>query len=610
MSDSGWYRHLLRYVPPHRAGLALGGLITVTQALVLVALPWPTKLAVDYVLAGRDLPGWARWVERLPGTGTALDLLLLLAAATVVLAVANGATTVGRRVWRRDLGATLANELARDTLDRVQRRSPLATGNLRSGDLVQRIVRDTKCVDTLVFGVGLTVFQSLVTFVLLGTVMVNLSGLLAVVALAFAAPMLLAVRSYRGRMERDALRLADAEATVMTGSEQMLYTLQEVQSFGAEDAELRRFTADTDAQVEATMRAQRTALGFQVSIGSITAIGTGAVMVIGGLAAVDGDATVGEVLVFISYLASIYGPIEGLAYLSQSVATSKAGAQRVLQLVSDLEEVPEREDCVPLPATRRGAQVEFDHVTFGYRPGEPVLSEVDLTIAPGEVVAIVGGSGAGKSTLVSLVPRFFDPWSGSIRIDGVDVREASIGEVRRRVALVRQDPLLLPATVSENIAYGSERIDPERVRRCAHDALASGFVEELDGGYDAVLGERGATLSGGQRQRLAIARALYRDAPILILDEPTASLDAAAETALLELVQRAAAGRTIVMIAHRLSTVRQADRIIVLVDGRVVEQGGHEELEALGGVYAGYLAGGSVAGAGDLGTVPTSERAG
>jgi ATP-binding cassette subfamily B protein len=589
MTGPRWHRDLMRYAGAYRSSLAGGVALIVLQALVAVAIPWPTKLAVDNVLRDRPLPGSVGWIDSIVGDWSQTALLVLLGVVSVLLVATNSGLNIARRVWRRSLGIRMTNDLAHDTLDLVQRRSPVAPELLRSGDLVQRIVTDTKCIDVLVFGVWMTAIQSVVTFGILAAIMLSMSSSLAVVAVVVAVPMLVIIRAFRDRMQRNADEVAKAQADVTTAAEQMLSTLPEIQSFGAEDAELARFSRDARRQLDTTVRSQRTSAGFQVAIGSVTATGTGSVMLVGGLLALDGVLTIGDLLVFISYLTTIYGPVEGLAYLAQAWATARSGAVRVLGLSTPEAEVPEPIHPVSFPVTRRGATVQFDGVTFGYREGTPVLQGIDIDILEGETVAIVGRTGAGKSSLVALLPRFFDPWSGAVRLDGVDVRAARVRDVRRRVALVRQDPLLLPVSIRENIAYGTPEADLDRIESAARQALATEFIDALPDGYDTIVGERGVTLSGGQRQRLAIARALCRDAPILILDEPTAALDAESELRLLELVQEAALGRTILMVAHRLSTLRSAHRILVMEHGRVVEEGSHDLLLRENGIYAGYV---------------------
>jgi ATP-binding cassette subfamily B protein len=592
MSDrnaSTWHRHLLRYAGAYRRSLTFGCAVAVAQALIVVALPWPMKLAVDNVLDDQPLPEWAQWLQNVPGWDSTVGALVVLGVTSVLLVTANGGLVVTRQVWRRTLGLRMSSDLAHDTLERVQRRSPAAATRYRSGDLVQRVVTDTKCIDTLVFGVWMTAFQSLVTFLLLALVLVSVSPEIFLIVVGVAVPMLLISRAYRSRMRRDALLLADAQADVTTATEQMLSTLPEIQSFGAEPAELARFTQDADAQVAATLRSQRTAVGFGTAIGSVTSTGTGLVMIVGGFLVLDGTTTLGALLVVLSYLASLFGPVEGTAHLTRSVATARAGALRVLSLTSETDEVPEPRHPVAPPRRSRGARVTFDHVTHGYLPDRPVLQDVTLDVRPGETIAVVGRTGAGKSTLAALVPRFFDPWTGSVAVEGIDVRHYRTRDLRRLISVVRQDPLLLPLSVRDNIAYGAPWAKESQIERAAEMALAAEFISDLPEGYDTVLGERGVTLSGGQRQRLAIARALCRDAPILILDEPTAALDAESEARLMELVVGASEGRTILMIAHRLSTVRWADRIIVMEGGRIVEEGDHESLLVDDGVYARYI---------------------
>jgi ATP-binding cassette subfamily B protein/subfamily B ATP-binding cassette protein MsbA len=329
------------------------------------------------------------------------------------------------------------------------------------------------------------------------------------------------------------------------------------------------------------------------------AVGSAAILILGGVHVYEGLLTVGSLLVFLAYLTAIYEPLETLANLSTSYADGTGQARRVLEVLESGERVAERADARPLVRGGAGAvSVCFEGVSFGYQPGRAVLRDLSLTIGAGETVALVGATGAGKSTLVSLVPRFFDPWAGRVLIDGQDVRALTLQSLREQVALVLQEPFLLPLTVAENIAYGRPGAGREEIVAAAVAANADEFIRRLPEGYDTVIGERGATLSGGQRQRLAIARALLKDAPILILDEPTSALDARTEALILEALERLMANRTTLIIAHRLSTIRNADRVAVLKDGQVAEEGRHRDLLAAHGEYWQYhslqLEGGSV----------------
>ncbi|HEY7120279.1 MAG TPA: ABC transporter ATP-binding protein [Tepidisphaeraceae bacterium] len=580
--NRAWYWRLMRHAPRHAGGLAAtAGLLLIGVGLEVLR-PWPLKVIVDDVLKGRPVPAGLRWVERLPG-----GALAGLAGATVVLFVTAQIVAILVMRLRSDVGGRMSSDLAADVLDRVQRIPPGRQRGGATGDLVKRVTVDTLAVKELILSVMLPLVMSLVTLGIMFGVMWGLDRGLAVLALLAALPMVVLMKAFARPMAQRSYEQQELEGEMLALAEQTLTAIPVVQAFAREEFEDRRFRALSARTVAAYLRAVASQLQFKVATGLVLALGTAAVMGIGGMKALRGPAlSVGDLLVFLSYLASLYAPLETLAYLSQGFATASAGGRRVLEVLDRAEALPELDETGQFAASRSaGSGVTWENVTFGYDAGTAVLHEINLDIAAGKMLAVVGPTGAGKSTLVSLVPRLSDPWSGRVLIDGVDAKEMRLADARGRVAMVLQEPFLLPLSVAENIAYGWPGASRAEIERAAVAANADGFIRALPQGYDTVIGERGASLSGGERQRLAIARAILKDAPILILDEPTASLDAATEEGVMEALGRLMAGRTVIVIAHRLSTVRKADAVAVIDGGRLVQYGTHEELVAREGLY-------------------------
>jgi len=427
-----------------------------------------------------------------------------------------------------------------------------------------------------------------VSLAMMFAVMWQLNRPLTLIALFAALPLGACIKIFARPMTQHAYEQQELQAEMMVLAEQTLTSIPIVQAFGRENHEDGRFRTLSQRTVQASLRATVSQLQFKVSTTTVTAFGAAAVMGIGGLHVLEGSLSLGSLLVFLSYLSSLYAPLETLAYVSSGFASSAVGARRVLDVLDAEEGVrdaPGARALPPRPAGERG-HVRLEGVTFGYEPGRPVLHGVTLEARPSETVALVGPTGAGKSTLVALIPRFFDPWQGRVTLDGVDVREVQLASLRAQVALVLQEPFLLPLAVAENIAYGRPGASRAEIVAAAVAANADDFIRHLPHGYDTVIGERGATLSGGEKQRLAIARALLKDAPVLILDEPTSALDAQTEASLLEALERLMKGRTTFIIAHRLSTIRRVDRVVVLEEGKVVEVGPHEALLRAAGRYA------------------------
>jgi ATP-binding cassette subfamily B protein/subfamily B ATP-binding cassette protein MsbA len=456
------------------------------------------------------------------------------------------------------------------------------------GDLLSRVTADVGCVRELVMDVFIPLISSLIMLVFMFLVMWQLNPLLSCTAMGMAIPLALVIRYLATPMAERKFREKELQGDVMTLAEHVLTAVPLVQAFGRERHEEERFRGLTGQTLQANLRSTISQEQFKVTTGSLSALATAIAVTLGGLQVLKGDLTVGSLLVLISYFNSLYAPLETLAYLAGGFASARAGSRRVLEvLLSSDDDVPEASGARPLPVRPTGARghVRLDGVTFGYEPDHPVIHDVTIEALPGETIALVGPTGAGKTTLLSLVARLYDPWKGAVLFDGMDLRAVNRDSLRASIAVLLQEPFILPLTIAENIAYGRPDASTAEVIAAATAAQAHGFIERLPAGYGTVVGERGATLSGGEKQRLAIARALLMDCPLLLLDEPTAALDPETETALLAVLERLVRGRTTFIIAHRLSTIRHAHRIVVLDEGQVVETGTHSELMERRGAY-------------------------
>jgi ATP-binding cassette subfamily B protein/subfamily B ATP-binding cassette protein MsbA len=365
--------------------------------------------------------------------------------------------------------------------------------------------------------------------------------------------------------------------------QQILSGIIVVQAFAQEEREHHRFRTFANGVIAAQKRSTLTGSVYDLMSGGISSLGTGIILYLGARHVIDGRLTIGSLLVFISYLGTLQVQLQAFTGIYSALQSAGASVDRVMEVLDTEQEVENRENARALSAVK--GNVQFENVTFGYETERLILHDVSFEALPGETIALVGATGAGKSTLVSLIPRFFDPWKGTVKIDGVDVRDVELKSLRNNVGIVLQEPFLFPLSIAENIAYGKPKATREEIKASARAANAHQFIERLPQGYDTIIGERGATLSGGERQRISIARALLKDAPVLILDEPTSALDAQTEELLLEALERLMKGRTTFIIAHRLSTIRKANRILVLENGRIVESGTHAELLGNKGLY-------------------------
>jgi ATP-binding cassette subfamily B protein/subfamily B ATP-binding cassette protein MsbA len=572
---------LIGYARPHWRGLVLVAVTIVATVGLDVLRPWPTKVLVDNVLGSQPLDGWPGAILS-PAGGEAKGLLVGVCVATVLIFAARAAIGMVSAGASVTLGQRMVYDLAADTFAHAQRLSLLFHTRRHVGDLVHRVTVDTYCLQVLIASTLLPLAQSVLTLGIMFVVMWSLEPRLTLISLSVVPLMGLLMWGFGGPMKELGRKRRDLEGRMFSLVEQTLGSIAAVQAFTREERERHRFEQMAQETIHAYRRSTTVDLWFKSLVGLVTAAGTAVIMWLGASYAIEGRVSVGTILVFLAYLACLYEPLNSVVYTASLMQYAAAGADRVRELLHAPLDVIDRADACDVALQ---GHVQLQSVTFGYE-AEPVLRELSLEARPGEVVAIVGPTGAGKTTLVNLLVRFFDPWSGRVTIDGHDARSLKVRSLREQVALVLQDPLLLPLSVHENLAYGRPGASREEIIAAAIAANADAFIRQLPQGYDSVIGERGCTLSGGEKQRLAIARALLKNAPILILDEPTSALDARTEGQLLAALDRLMAGRTTFIIAHRLSTIRSADKIIVLDKGQIVEQGRHEELLEGGGLYA------------------------
>ncbi len=574
-------RFLAAYAVPHwRAIVLLCATMLVDIGLDL-ARPWPLKLVIDNVLGHHATPRFL--ASALPGSITPRGLLIWAAVGTVAVFLIGAVSKMLYTYQSLRVGQKMVFELASDLFAHLQRLSLIFHSRRPLGDTIQRVTGDSYCVSTLVADALVPAVQAVVMLGAMFVIMWTLEPTLTLAALG-VLPFLAVVIRYLARPIKDRARESrDYEGKLTSVVEQTLGAAPAVQAFTREKIEERRFRHYADRTVGSYLRSTVAGIWLEISAGVVTAVGTAAIIYLGADLALRGKLTAGTIIVFLTYLGTLYDPLDQLTGTAQTIQGAAADADRVMELFEIEPEIKDRPHAVE---ARVAAPIRYEHVSFGYERGHKALDDVSIEADAGDVVAIVGETGAGKTTLAHLLVRFYDPWEGRITIGGTDIRDFRHESLRRQIALVLQDPFIFPLTIAENIAYGRPDASKDQIVAAARAASADGFISRLADGFDTVVGERGTTLSGGEKQRLSIARAFLKDAPVLILDEPTSALDARTESSLLGALERLMEGRITFIIAHRLSITRRANQIIVLDRGRVIEHGTHQQLLALGGTYA------------------------
>ena len=572
----------IRLVRPYLTWLLIVSGAMLVETAMSLASPWPLKIVLDSVLDARPMPASWQWLTG-PDPGR-LTLLNAAAVATVVIALLQAGSAYLAAYYTVSIGQWIAHDLRQSVYAHLQRLSLSYYERQQIGPLISTITDDINAVQDFASTSLLDLVIDTLTVAGMLAIMFALNWRFSLVALAVTPLLGLFVIRLRGTVKQATHDVRRRQSEIVSVVQEGLSAIRVVKAFSQGAFERGRLEKKSRESVEAALYARRvrSLLGPVVTV--LTALGTAAVLWFGAREVLAGALTAGALVIFINYLGRLFRPIQAIARASTNIAAATVGLERVRAVLDADERLPRAPNARRLEAAT--GRVEFRNVTFGYDPARPVLKDVSFEAAPGQLVGLVGRSGSGKSSLAGLIPRFYDPGTGVVAIDGQDIRQFKIRSVRQQSGFVLQETQLFHAPIWQNIAYGNSQATRDEIVDAARLAQAHDFIEALPEGYDTVVGQGGLPLSGGQRQRLGIARAMVRDAPILIMDEPTAGLDVESERLVFEGLNRLREGRTTFVITHRLATIRNADLILVLDEGRIVERGTHDALVSAGGLYA------------------------
>lgn len=552
------------------AALSLLGVIVMD-----LLAPWPLKFVFDHILLARPLPDQLAGLQGLLslGSGTAL---MICAAAIAAIALLAGGFSYLQLYTTAKVGYSITYRLRGTLFGHLQRLSLAYHQRSRSGELLTKVASDTNLLRDVFSDWALTTVAHALSLTAMLSVMFWLNWRLALVVAATLLPLLVVIFILNKRVKASAHEQRRTEGAMVSRLNEVLSSIALVHAFGRQSYEEDRFRAEIEGNYESGIRSARTTAAITKTIAVVTAAGTSIAVLVGAQQVLAGRLTPGELLIFLAYVSSLYKPVRDLGKLSAKFSRAAASVQRVSEILDIEPDIVDAPDALDL--RNPPGEIVFDDVSFAYPNGKTVLSHVSIRIAAGERVAVVGPSGAGKSTLLSLLLRLYEPTSGRILIDGIDIRRFRRESLRREIGIVLQDNMLFGVSVRENIAYGFPTASDEAIVQAAQNARAHEFIVELPQGYDTEIGERGSTLSGGQRQRLCLARALVKDPAILVMDEPTASIDAVSARLINQAVERVHRCRTLIVISHEYADMQRFDRVLVMKGGRLVESGSHENL--------------------------------
>jgi ATP-binding cassette subfamily B protein len=569
---------------PHVRKLIMAILVVIGGSVADLLQPWPLKIVIDTVVKGKEMQGLSFEVVHWIAGEDRLAILRFAALAALCVAAFGALCSYAEKSLTTTIGQQVLHELRRTLYRHIQRLSLAYHDRKQTGDLISRVTSDIDTVQSFLASGLLGTLVSLMTLFGMIGVMFVINWRFTLIALSVAPALFLVIFTYTRRIKKASRAVRKKEGEMVSIIHEALSAVRVIRAFSREDYEQRRFEVESMESMGIALRARSLKARLSPLVEMIVAVGTSLVLWFGARMVLDGALSTGSLIVFILYLGRMYKPMQELSKMSDTITKASVAWERIQEVMDTQREVEDLPDAKPAP--RFHGDIEFDHVSFAYDHNRAILRDMSLQIKAGQVAALVGPTGAGKTTVISLVTRFYDPTSGSVKIDGTDIRQFQQHSLRQRISLVLQETMLFQTSIWANIAYGKPGATREEILRAAELANAHEFIEKMPEGYDTVLGERGVTLSGGQRQRIAIARAVIRDTPIVIMDEPSSGLDAASERMVFDALDRLMAGKTCIVIAHRLSTIQRADVIFVVKEGAIVESGNHEQLLAQRGVYA------------------------
>lgn len=575
---------VLQLLRPHHRLLWLGLLAIGGESIADLLEPWPLKIVLDNVITHKSSHGWLfAFIRRTAGTEPH-QILLFACISVGLIALLDAVCTYSEKYITTSVGQWVTHDLRRTLYAHVQRLSLAYHEHRQTGDLISRVTSDIDSVQSFIVSGLLSILVDILTLVGMIGVMLYINWRFTLVALAVVPILFAIIYSYTRRVKKASREVRKHEGRLLSVVQEVLGSIRVVKAFARENYEVQRLEGESLETVEAALRARALKARLVPIVTLVTSAGVCAVLYFGGNSALRNGLSAGSIVLFLSYIAKMYKPMQDISKIMDSYSRAAVGYERIQEVIGTDDQMRDAPDARRAPAFR--GRIDFEHVEFSYTAGQQVLFDINLHIEPGTCVALVGPTGSGKTTIANMVARFYDPSAGCVKIDGIDIRTLTQKSLRDQMSFVLQDTVLFSGSIWDNIAYGKPEASYREIAAAAEAANAREFIEKLPGKFNTEVGERGVTLSGGERQRIAIARAIIRKSPILILDEPSSGLDAASEQLVFEALDRLMAGRTALVIAHRLSTIRNAACIYVVKQGRIVESGIHAELlQKENGVY-------------------------